>query len=82
MELLSCRRSVLMRKFQWESDSGIQVMVTGTATTRTDMVMGITHIDIIGLIGTTAITIGDPITAITATIGTIVTIIIIIKLEH
>ena len=80
MELLSCRRSVLTRKFQWESDSDIQV--TGIATTRTDMVTGITHIDIIGLIDTTAITIGDPITALTATIGTIVTITIIIKLEH
>lgn len=72
MELLSCPRSVLTRKFQWELDSDIQV--TGIATIRTDMGMAITRTGIIGLIGITAITMALATTTVTATIGTITTI--------
>jgi hypothetical protein len=44
-----------------------------------DMVMATIHIDIIDPIGTTAITMAEPITVVSATIGTIATITIIVK---
>ena len=65
-------RNVLTRKFQWELGSVIRAM--DIATIRIDPDTVTTHMDTIGLIGTTVITTDATImvgTATTATIGII-----------